>query len=132
MVDKVWGAAKAYSRQTQGRTYAGHEAGTWRTRGLKADTEQTQGGHMADTWRTRFGGVAKADSRWTQGGHEADTWRTRGGQAPGTWPEHIAASFFFLRENPTVNCLGKHCLLFTREVLLSWESIFTRNFYFEL
>ena len=111
MADTWWakfgGAAKAYSWQTQGRTYAGHGG-----QSLEKDTGQTQGGHMADTWWTRFGGVAKADSRWTQGRHEADTWRTRGGQAPGTRPEHIAASFFFLRENPTVNCLGKkeHCI----------------------
>ena len=43
----------------------------------------------------------------TSGGHK----RTSGGQAPETRPEHIAASLFFLRENPTVNCWGNNKLL---------------------
>ena len=87
------GAAKADSRQTQG----GHEAGRWRT----------QGGHIADkVWRRGHSGI-KADTRRTHGGRKADTRRTHGGQARGTRPEHIAASSFFLRENPTVNCFGK-------------------------
>ena len=78
-----------------------------------ADTWWTKG--KADTWQTRFGDTAKVDTRpdtrRTQGGHGghmAATWRAKGGQAPGTRAEHIAASLFFLRENPTVNCLGKN------------------------
>ena len=70
---------------------SGKKADTRRTKCgdvAKAESRRTQGGHM----RTRFGGPAKADTRRTQ----ADTWRTNGGQAPGTQPEHIAASLFCL------------------------------------
>ena len=51
-----------------------------------ADTE----GNMADT---RFGGAAKADTRRTSSGKVARAYR---GQL----------FFLFLRENPTVKCLG--------------------------
>ena len=117
--------------RTQGGYKAGkrqqHKADSRRTRiedAAKAkNTGRTHGGHLVDKWRTRTGGAAKANNRrWTQGGqvadkdwrrgqsqqHKADKWRTHGGQAPETRPEHIAASLFFLRENPTVNCLGKY------------------------
>ena len=66
--------------------------------GLKADAWLTQVSHMADARRTRFGGAAKADSRRTQGRREADVARAYDGQ------------LFFLRENLTVNCLGKNLL----------------------
>ena len=91
---------------------------------------------MAGIWRTRFGGRHKASShkrrtrfggaaKRTQGRQTADTrhmadkarrwpkWkkvdtRWTNGQASGAGPEHIAASLFnLLREDPTVNCLGK-------------------------
>ena len=100
MADKVWRRGqsgpkadrhKADKRpsglQDKWRTKGRHIAdNVWRRgqSGPKADTI-----HKADTWRTRFGGAAKADSRRT---------RTQGGQAPGTRPEHIAASLFSLRE----------------------------------
>ena len=86
--------------------------------GHLADTRRTHGGHKADTWRTKCGDAAKRN----QAEHKADNGRrmadgqsavnadtrgTHGGQTLGTRPEHIAASLFFLRENPTVNCLGK-------------------------
>ena len=134
---KFGGAAKADSRQTQGRTQLRRTQGGHGGQALEPRPKRTQGGHMADTWRTkakadtlqtRFGGHNghaekvwrrghrglkghKADTRRTQGGHKADTRRTRGGhmadtsgQAPG---RGLAASPFFLREIPTVNCLGK-------------------------
>ena len=77
---------------------------------------------VADKWRTRTGGAAKANNtRWTEGGHMANTWRTHGGQAPGTRPEHIAASLFFLRENPTVNCLGNK-VVYLKWIKDTWTS----------
>ena len=94
MVDKYSHVADAGGRQ-------GLEAWPKRTRGgQKPVTWRTNGGRKADTWRTKRGDAAQAE----QGGHEADN----GGQAPGTRREHIAASFFLLRENPRGNCLGKN------------------------
>ena len=102
MVDKRQVDTRQDIRRTQ--------AETWQTKG-KADWRRGQSGHTAGhqanarrTQRTKFGDAAIADSRRTQGRHEADTWRTQCGQALGTQPEHIAASPFFLRKNPTVNC----------------------------
>ena len=59
-------------------------------RGRRGQSELKADKHKADTGRTRLGGAAQR----TQGGH------IHGGQ------EHIAASRFLLRENPTLNCLG--------------------------
>ena len=49
-----------------------------------------------------------ADKVWRRGrsGPKAGAWRTHCGQASGMRPEHIAASLFFPRENPTENSLG--------------------------
>ena len=55
-----------------------------------------QGGHKVDTWRTRFAGAAKVDTR-----------RTHAGQAPGTRPEHIAASPFFPKREPHSKLFGE-------------------------
>ena len=107
--DKV-GTATADTWRTQG----GHIADIWRTRfggrhkahirqaRAKADSRTTRGGHKADTWRTKCGDAAKADRRRTRGGHMADTRRTSSGNAA-----RACGGQFFLRENPTVNCLGK-------------------------
>ena len=76
---------------------AGHKADPWRTKfgdAAIADPWQTQGRHKAD----------KADSRRTRGGHMADTRRTSSGDAVRAY----RGQPFFLRENPTVNCLGKN------------------------
>ena len=81
MAGKVW---RGGPKQTQG-SQGGHMAETWHSR-------RTQGGQTADTWRTKCGDAAKAESRRTQG----EQWRTS------------RPAFFLLRENPTVNCLGKH------------------------
>ena len=110
---------EARPKWTQGRTrqHGTHMADkVWR-RGQK----RTQGGHMANTWRGKFGDAAiedlrRADTRRTRGGHMPDTRRT----SSGTRPEHIAASLFFLRENPTVNCLGKNII--SHNVGVSWSS----------
>ena len=80
----------------------------------KAETLRTHGGQDEMNTRWTHGGLMP-DKVWRHGsgGHmpdkfgDADTMQTHGKQAPGTRPEHIAASLFFLRENPTVNCLGK-------------------------
>ena len=69
--------------------------------GLKTDTGQTQGGRMADkVWkrgkRTQAGHKAR-------GGHMAGTRRTSSGDAARAY----RGQPFFLRENPTANCLGK-------------------------
>ena len=113
-------ADKERTKKRQGAETWRTQRATWETQRLEARPKPTQGGykarrtpdnmaakvwrgsqrrHKTKTWQTRFGGagVAKADSR-----------RTQGGQAPGTRPEHIAASLFFLRENFTVNCLGNN------------------------
>ena len=96
MADKVWRRGhrglKADTGQTQGKQS-----------GLKADTWLTQVGHMVDTWRTRFGGAVKADSRRARDGYMADTRWTSSGDAARAYRSQP----FFLRENPTVNCLGK-------------------------
>ena len=90
----------------------GHKADTWRTRfggaakwtqgGHKGDAWQTKGGHMADTWadarRTHGGQGLEARPKRTEGRCKGDAWRTHGGQAPGTRPEHNAASQFSKRE----------------------------------
>ena len=83
------GAAKADTRQRQGGcegTHGGHMA----DKGVQP--RRTQGGHLADT-------------RWTHSGQglEARPKQTHGGHAPDTRP-----AFFSLRENPTVDCLGKN------------------------
>ena len=124
--NKVWRCGqsrlKANTRRTQGR----HMADTWQTRRPKQTQGKHQGGHgghvvdkfwrrgqsglKADTRQTHADTCCQGQPKRTQGKHkgqEADTWRTRGRQALGTGPGHIAASLFFLRENPTVNCLGK-------------------------
>ena len=74
-------------------------------------------------WPTKLGDAAKADktdtagTRQGHGGRKADTWRTHGAQVPGTRPEHIAASLFILRENPTVNCLGNYTSIDPKQFL---------------
>ena len=68
----------------------GLEAGQKLIKGRKADTRRV------DARWTRFGGTAKR----TQGGHMAD-------KLANAAREHIVASPLLLRENPTVNCLGK-------------------------
>ena len=127
---KVWRRAKANTRRTTWRTYMADKV--WRRcqSGLKADARRAHGGHI----RTRFRGAAKADStcmqgetRWTNGRHKADTWwrtqcevaakaesrrtqggkwRKHGGQAPGTRPEHIAASLLFPKREPHSKLFG--------------------------
>ena len=130
MADKVWRHSQSghkaghRPRHGFGRHKDGRKADTWRTKfgdaagrghpGLKADTGQTQGGHMADAWlksviwRTHGGKgleARKADSsrtqgtRRTHGEHKADKLWGRG--------QGISRPVFFLRENPTVNCLGE-------------------------
>ena len=103
MACKVWGQGEhmAETRRAHGRQMAGK---VWRRgqsgfKGRKADTRWkhgAQGGHKADKRRTKCGDAAKAESRRTM----ADKHRGRGQSI--SWP-----AFFLLRENPTVNCLGK-------------------------
>ena len=100
-------AGKHKAERTQGghmanlvwrRSHSRHKADTRIQVGYKVGTRQTQGGQMADTWRTRFGGAAKAETR-----------RTHGGQALlNVARAYRGQPFFFLRENPTANCLGKN------------------------
>ena len=61
---------------------------------------------MADASRSDGRRMAGEVWRCSQSGHAADTWRTHGGQAPGRWPYRGQPFYSFLRENPTVNCLG--------------------------
>ena len=130
----IWRQLEARPKRTRDtrRAHGGHQADTWRTNGKqgletglrdtrrtqgertkaldkvwrrsqahsKADTRRKYGGY---TWRTKCGDAAKAESRRTQGGQ----WRTHRGQAPGTRPEHIAASPFLLRENPHSKLFGE-------------------------
>ena len=120
MADKVW-------RRSQTGHKAGHKADTgrdmadmadkvWRRgqSGLKANTRadiwRTQGGHMADK--------VEAGTRRTRGGHMADTWRTTSGDAARAY----RGQPFFLRENPTVNCLGKNEKLIRLRRLPSGQS----------
>ena len=49
---------------------------------------------------THGGQSVEARPKRNQGGDKADTRRTHGGQAPGTRPEHIAASLFFQERTP--------------------------------
>ena len=110
MPDKVWRRCQSGHKADTWRLQGGHKAHTWRThggQGLVARLVQTQGGHEADTWdtwrRTRFRG--KADTSRTHAGQglEARPRRTRG--------RNVARAYrgqpFFLRENLTVNRLGK-------------------------
>ena len=86
----------------------------------REDKEKTRSGHMVDTEGnmadTRFGGAAKADTRRAgtkriHGGHMADKLWERG--------QSISQpALFFLRENPTVNCLGKKILFYLRKLKL--------------
>ena len=93
IADKVWRRGQKGIRADTRRTCADK---VWRLgqRGPKADTQRK--------WRHGQSGLkaTKAETRRTQGGHKADTWRTHGGQAPGTRPEHIAASSFFPKREP--------------------------------
>ena len=102
-----------------------------------ADTWWAKG--KADTWQTRFGGTASGDKGRTQGGHrprhgghiwrrgqsglkvdKADTGRTRGGRAPGTRPEHIAASLFFPKREPHSKLFGEKRTLFRISAWQPW------------
>ena len=88
-----------------------------------ADTWPTEGGHMTDIWTQGTwsrdtwlmqgdskvnGGAAKAHSGRAHGGHTADTRRAHGGESVecGDAARAYRGQPFFLRENPTVNCLG--------------------------
>ena len=123
---------KADTRRTR-ITQGGHEADAWGTPGgqvadkdwrrgqsqqHKADKWRTSGGqvagkywrrgqsqqHKADKWRTSGGQVLEARPKpTTQGGQEADKWRTSSGDAARAYRGPP-----FLRENPTVKCLGKN------------------------
>ena len=90
-----------HDRQTPGGQVADKDC---RRRGPgqehKADIRWTHGGHKADKWRTRTEGAN--NTRRTSGGHKPDTWRTSSGDAARAY----RGQPFFLRENPTVNCLG--------------------------
>ena len=92
--------ATAGHEKTYGILYKGLEADTRRT---QARSRRTQGRQTAKTRRTKCGDAAKAESRRTQGGQ----WRTHGGQAPGTQPEHIAASLFSSKREPHSKLLGE-------------------------
>ena len=81
-----------------------HEADTRDTRGgqcLEAQPKRTRGGHKAHKAVTRRTYMAYKVWRQTQGGRTADKLRGRG--------QSISRpAFFLLRENPTVNCMGKN------------------------
>ena len=88
------------ARRTSGRQGLEARPTTQDGQGLEARPKPTTQG--VDTRRTSGGQEAEARSkptRRTSGGHMADKLQRRG--------EHVAASLFFLRENLTVNCLGK-------------------------
>ena len=127
VVDKVWRHGQSGLQADTWRTHGGHNGGHMEYKAWR----QAQGGHMADARRTHGGQGLEAHPKCTPGGHKADTRRTHHGghkangsqaldehkadtwpmadtlrTAPGTRPEHIAASLFFLRENSMVNCLG--------------------------
>ena len=76
--------------QKQGQGFSGHIV------------DKRQGGHMANKVWSRGQSGLRADTRRTRGGQRGR--HMHGGQAWGR--DHIAASLFFLRGNPTVNCLG--------------------------
>ena len=148
VADKDWRRGQSQQHKAD---KCGHKADKdWR----RGQSQQ----HKADKWRTRTGGAAKANSARrtsggqglearpkpttqgqglevrpqprTKGGQVADTSRTHGGRAPEMRPEHIAASLFFLRENPTVNCLGNQYRLqtvFTRKVRLERLNMGSQN-----
>ena len=100
----------------------GHMEDTWQTDGGQAPRTvralgRANGGHIQNTSK-REGG------RPTHAGHMADKRRTRSGQSVETRPKrsgHMAdmlrgrarswPAVFFLRENPTVNCLGNDASL---------------------
>ena len=126
MVDLSWQRVGTWRTKNGHMTRRPHKADTCRTngrQGLEAGPKRIQGHKVEtrrDTRRASFGGAATC----IQGGHKADAakaqsrrkeggqWRTHGGQAPGTRPEHNAASLSLLRENPTVNGLGKKLPLY--------------------
>ena len=73
---------------------------------------------MAETVRSRrTQGGQTADTRWTHGGQSVETRPKRnqggkkkadnGGQAPGTRPEHIAASLFSSKREPHSTLFGE-------------------------
>ena len=102
---------RAHKLQRQGhigiveRAHGGQRADTWWTH-----TRQTEEAHTGWTKEARpqqrtikCGDAAKADTRRTHSGHKADTWRASSGDAARGYRGQP-----LLRENPTVNCLGKN------------------------
>ena len=90
-------------------TQSGHKADQNTRCGLESKVRSQQ--HKADSWRTHTGHKADNQSKrcepTTQGGHKADSWWTSSGGAAKAY----RGQPFFLRENPTVNCLGKNLLV---------------------
>ena len=82
-------ARQTQEARTGGQGLEARKAVTWLTCVMHGtDPRRTCGGHKADkVWRC---------------GHKADTWRTSSGDAARAYRSQP----FFLRENPTVNCLG--------------------------
>ena len=103
--DKV--TAKPYTKISTEADKSGYERtdkGAARGRGQRKDKERTQSsqrlGQSQNIVRQRLEALPKP----TQGGHEADTRRTSCGDAARAY----RGKLFFLRQNPTVNCLGKN------------------------
>ena len=98
----IGGAAKADTRRIQGEADTRHMA-------AKADTWRTNGGHMG-------GQGLEARPKWTQCGQMPDKLQERSISRP---------ALFFLRENPTVNCLGKNTKM--RITWVALEALHSRN-----
>ena len=102
---------------TQGGQVADKDWGRGHSQQHKADTRRASGGHKADKRRTRTGGASKANNTMRgQGGaakpNKADKWRTQAGHMAdklrGRGQGISRPAFLFLRENPTVKCLGNY------------------------